>query len=193
MTGARPRLPLPHLTERLVVRPPTLHDAAAIQQAVEETYAALHEWMAWAAEPQTLEKTREYIEGAAQRFRDGEDFPASAFLRSTGEFVLNSGLHPRNWEVPKFEIGYWCRASRQGQGYVTEAVRALTALAFEAMAAERVEIRCDARNERSRRVAERAGYRLEAVLRSDDRANDGSLRDTLVFVRLRAELEGLEP
>jgi RimJ/RimL family protein N-acetyltransferase len=39
-------------------------------------------------------------------------------------------------------------------------------------------------------VAERAGYRLEAVLRADDRANDGSLRDTLVYALLRDELVG---
>jgi RimJ/RimL family protein N-acetyltransferase len=52
------------------------------------------------------------------------------------------------------------------------------------MATNRVEIRCDARNLPSRRVAERAGYRLEAELRSDDRANDGALRDTLIFVML---------
>ena len=182
---ARPRLPLPHLTERLILRPPALQDAAAIQQAVEETYEALHRWMPWAAEPQTLEQTREYIEGAAQRFEAGEDFPAAVFLREGGAFVLGSGLHPRNWAVPKFEIGYWCRASLQGQGYTTEAVRALSVLGFEALGAERIEIRCDARNQRSRRVAERAGFRLEAVLRNDDRANDGSLRDTLVYVRLR--------
>lgn len=187
---ARPRLPLPHLTERLVLRPPTPQDAPAIYQAVEETLEALQRWMPWAAQRPPFEQTLEYLAGAAQRFEAGEDFPASAFLRANGAFVLGSGLHPRNWDVPKFEIGYWCRQSMQGQGYTTEAVRALTALAFGAMGAERVEIRCDARNERSRGVAERAGYRLEAILRNDDRANDGSLRDTLVFARLRADVEG---
>jgi hypothetical protein len=38
-----------------------------------------------------------------------------------------------------------------------------------------------------RSVPERAGFRLEASLRSDDRAPDGSLRDTLVYACLRAE------
>jgi RimJ/RimL family protein N-acetyltransferase len=72
----------------------------------------------------------------------------------------------------------------QGKGYVTEAVRELTAAAFRDMAAMRVEIRCDSRNGRSRRVAERVEYRLEAELRCDDRANDESLRDTIVYVLL---------
>ena len=72
----------------------------------------------------------------------------------------------------------------QGKGYVTEVVRELTATAFRDMAAKRVEIRCDSRNHRSRRVAESAGFRQEAELRWDDRANDGSLRDTIVYVLL---------
>lgn len=96
-----------------------------------------------------------------------EDFTVSAFLKGTGQFVLNAGLHPRNWRVPNFEIGYWCRTSMQGKGYVTEVVREITAAAFDEMAAKRVEIRCDWRNRRSRTVAERAGYRLEAELRWD--------------------------
>ena len=53
--------------------------------------------------------------------------------------------------------------------------------------AQRLIIRCDARNLRSARVAERAGYRLEATLRREMRAPDGSLRDTLQFVRLAGE------
>jgi RimJ/RimL family protein N-acetyltransferase len=57
------------------------------------------------------------------------------------------------------------------------------------MAAGRVEIRCDSRNQRSRRVAERAGFRLEAILRSHDRANDGSMRDTTIYVLLAEDFE----
>jgi RimJ/RimL family protein N-acetyltransferase len=37
---------------------------------------------------------------------------------------------------------------------------------------------------RSQRVAEQAGYELEATLRNYAVAADGELRDTLVFVRL---------
>jgi RimJ/RimL family protein N-acetyltransferase len=36
-------------------------------------------------------------------------------------------------------------------------------------------------------VAQRAGFRLEASLRSEDRATDGSLCDTLVYACVRAE------
>jgi RimJ/RimL family protein N-acetyltransferase len=72
----------------------------------------------------------------------------------------------------------------QRRGYTTEAVRSIAALAFNEMGANRVEIRCDSRNVRSRRVAELAGFRQEAQLANDDRANDGSLRITIVYAML---------
>jgi len=177
-------LPLPRETERLILRTPLPTDADAIQEALEESFADLHIWMDWAATLQSLDDTKAIIERHQANYKSAEDFTVSAFLKDTGRFVLNAGLHPCNWRVPKFEIGYWCRTSMQGKGYVTEVVRELTAAAFRDMAAQREKIRCDTRNRRSRRVAERVGYRPEAELRCDDRANDESLRDTIVYVLL---------
>jgi len=184
-----PILPLPRETERLVLRPPSPDYAEIIQDAIEETFEDLHRWMPWAVTMQSLEETREFLKAAERRFFEAEDFAVSAFLKKTGEFVLSTGLHPRNWNVPKFEIGYWCRAGMQGRNFTTEAVKTLTDIAFNEMSANRVEIRCDTRNIRSRRVAERAGYRLEAELRSDDRANDGSLRNTAIYVLLTEDFK----
>jgi ribosomal-protein-serine acetyltransferase len=181
---SHPILPLPRETERLVLHLPSPDDAETIQLAIEETFEDLHQWMPWAINLQSLDETRDFLMAAESKFTEGKDFAISAFHRKTGEFVLSTGLHPRNWNVPKFEIGYWCRAAMQNRGFTTEAVKALTDIAFKEMSAKRVEIRCDSRNIPSRRVAEHAGYRLEAELRSDDRANDGSLRDTVIYVLL---------
>ena len=185
-----PILPLPRETERLVLRPPSPEYAEMIQDAIEETFDDLHPWMPWASQMQSLEETKNFLKVAENKFLEGEDFGVSVFLRKTGDFVLSTGLHPRNWSVPKFEIGYWCRTSMQGRGFTTEAVKTLADMAFREMAAKRVEIRCDARNIHSCRVAELAGFDFEAKLRSDDRANDGSLRDTVINVLLGDNLEG---
>jgi len=185
----RSPLPLPRETERLILRTPLPTDAAAIQEAIEESFADLHIWMDWATKLQSLDETKAAAERHQANHASAEDFTVSAFRRDTGKFVLNAGLHPRNWKVPSFEIGYWCRTSMQGSGYVTEVVKELTAAAFRDMGARRVEIRCDSRNQHSRRVAELAGYRLEAILRCDDRANDGTLRDTTVYALLAEEFD----
>jgi RimJ/RimL family protein N-acetyltransferase len=177
-------LPFPRVTERLVLRPPSPENAAAVQEALEESFAELQPWMDWATNLQSLEETKVILGQARAKYEAMEEFQLHAFLRDAGRFVLSAWLGPRAWEVPKFEIGYWCRTSMVGKGYVTEAVRELAGAAFGDMAAKRVEIRCDSRNHRSRRVAELAAFRLEATLRCDARANDGSLRDTTVYALL---------
>src|ERR687898_3410706 len=102
-------------------------------------------------------------------------------LWGTRTLAGSSGLHRIDWEVPKFEIGYWCRTRFTGRGYVTEAVRGITAFAFEALGARRVEIRCDSLNHPSVRVAQCAGFRLEGELHNNEVGTDGSARDTLIF------------
>ncbi len=174
-------------TERLILRVPSVFDAPAVNAAQRESFAELHRWMKWADRPITLEETTAHARMASEFFGSSEDFALWAFLKGADEFVLACGLHHPDWEVPKFEVGYWCRTSRQGRGYVTEAVRALTRVGFEQLGANRMEIRCDERNGRSRRVAERAGYRLEAKLKNDSRAPDGLLRNTLIYALLPDE------
>ena len=49
----------------------------------------------------------------------------------------------------------------------------------------RVEIRTSSDNPRSRGVAERAGFPLEAVLKEDYRQIDGALRDTCIYAEVR--------
>jgi RimJ/RimL family protein N-acetyltransferase len=53
--------------------------------------------------------------------------------------------------------------------------------------AERVEIRMDDHNVRSWRVAERAGFTLEGVLRRDALAPDGRVRNTRVYAQVRGD------
>jgi RimJ/RimL family protein N-acetyltransferase len=174
-------------TERLLLRSPLPGDGPEVNAAIQETFTELHRWMDWAQQLPSIEETEEISRNAYSHFVAQTDFPFRAYLKGTNKFVLACGLHPKDWDVPKVEIGCWCRASMQGQGYVTEAVRALTLVGIGNLKANKIEIRCDSRNLRSRRVAELAGYSLEATLRNDQRTPDGKLRDTIVYALLPSE------
>ena len=63
------------------------------------------------------------------------------------------------------EIGYWIRADARGNGHMTRAVVLISRHAFESGAA-RVFLRADPQNVGSCRVAEKAGFSREGVLRS---------------------------
>ena len=72
-----------------------------------------------------------------------------------------------------------------GQGFATEATMRIADFAFDELAAERVEIWCDAANERSAAAAARAGFALEARMQRNRRNTSGELADSLCFARLR--------
>ncbi len=167
--------------ERVVVRPYRESDAADLRAAVEESREHIRPWLPFADDHKTLDESRDWIIRCAARWLLREDFIVGLWDAASGEFVGGSGLHPRDWQVPSFEIGYWLRASAQGKGYMHEAVQLLTDYAFASLNAQRVLIRCDARNARSAAVAERLGFVREARLRHDSIANDGTVRDTLIF------------
>ena len=62
------------------------------------------------------------------------------------------------------EIGYWARKEARGRGVTTRALVLAASVAFEEGAA-RVQLRADVENVASRRVAEKAGFTAEGVLR----------------------------
>lgn len=167
--------------ERVLVRPYREGDAEALQEAVAESRDHLRPWMPFADEHQTVEETRVFIRRRMANWLVREDLSVGLFDVETGRYVGASRLHPHHWELRFFEIGYWIRKSAEARGYVTEAVRLLTDYAFDSLAANRVMIRCDARNARSAAVARRLGFVQEALLRNDSIAVDGTIRSTLVF------------
>jgi RimJ/RimL family protein N-acetyltransferase len=139
--------------------------------------------MPWVTQHQTVEDTRDFIlRTQAKWLLREDDLTVGFFEAGSGRYLGGSGLHIRGWDVPAFEVGYWIRASAEGHGYVAETVKLLTDFAFTSLGAQRVMIRCDARNTRSAAVAERLGFVREAHLRNELRTHtDSELRDTLIF------------
>jgi len=183
-------IPMPIQTPRLLLRHPQSGDGKAMNQAVVESLEHLRPWMPWAQKAPTPEESEESVRRAWAKWILREDLRIHCYERATGELIGGSGLHRIDWQMPKFEIGYWVRKSYEGKGYVTETVNALTRFAFSALNARRVEICCDASNTRSIAVIERLGFEKEAQLRNECLSVDGSrLRDTLIYSRL--SLDGL--
>jgi ribosomal-protein-serine acetyltransferase len=167
----------------------TLHawreeDAAALQAAVASSRDHRRPWMHLADQHQTVEETRVWIVRSAARWllREGMNF---GIWSPDGERLYGSiGIYPDRWDIPAFEISYWLRAGAEGHGYITEAAGLLTDYLLVQQGAQRVQIRCDARNTRSAAVPRRLGYALEGTLRHAERALDGTLETTLIFARI---------
>jgi RimJ/RimL family protein N-acetyltransferase len=175
-------------TDRLIIRVPQPGDGAALNAAVVESFDDLKPWMPWAQEIPSIERSEENSRKAYSQFLSREDITLRLIHKATGLFLGSSGLHPRDWAVPRFEIGYWCRRQFERQGYVTEAVEGILRFGFETMKAKRIEVRCDSRNQRSIRVAERVGLKHEGVQRNFGLSTDGQqLRDLITFALTDAD------
>ncbi|MFH1855900.1 MAG: GNAT family N-acetyltransferase [Candidatus Omnitrophota bacterium] len=174
-------------SERLIIRSPLQGDGKEVLQALTETFKDLHAWFIWATEIPSLEEMEANIFQARAKFMACEDLRMHLYRKDTGEFVGVSGLHRIDWDVPKFEIAYWCRKKFQNQGYMTEAVKTITAFSFHTFKANRVEIRSDEKNTISRKIPEKLGFALEGKMINHSRDPHGQLRNLVVYAKTKSD------
>ena len=120
-----------------------------MQPAVLETEEELERWLPWATFHKLHTEAEASCRRARARFLLREDFRLHVFRNDNGRFVGSTGLHRPDWEIPRLELGYWCRKSEQGNGFVTESSAFLVDLAFSFFKVNRLEVRCDEDNLRS--------------------------------------------
>ncbi|MDC6155826.1 GNAT family N-acetyltransferase [Bacillus albus] len=177
-------------TERLFIRMPKPGDGKAVYDAIQASMKELKPWMIFAQKEQTKEEVEVSIRKSHIQFLQREDLRLLVFSKETGEFIASAGLHRINWDIPQFEIGYWIDSRFSGKGYMVEAAKGITDYAFSELKANRVEIRCDSLNKKSRAIPEKLGFKLEGTLESASVAVDGNgLRDMCVFAMTRYTYE----
>ena len=95
--------------------------------------------------------------------------------------IIREDVYARN-----VGVGYWLGESYWGQGYATEALRALVPYVFETFDCHRLHSHHYGWNLASGRVLEKAGFRLEGCLR-EHICKNGEFTDSLQYGLLREE------
>jgi RimJ/RimL family protein N-acetyltransferase len=103
---------------------------------------------------------------------------------ATDEVLGSIGLLRPVAEARRAEVGYWVVAKHRGRGVAAQAVALLARRAFAERDLHRLEIHAHPDNAASRRVAEKAGFRLEGILRGYEELK-GRLDDIAMYARLR--------
>jgi RimJ/RimL family protein N-acetyltransferase len=144
----------------------------------------------WTRVPQPYGESdaRAYLLTRYDHLHAGTAAPLAIVSSEDPDRVLGSiTLMRLAWEHRRGEVGYWLAREARGLGHSTRAVRLISAWAFRSLGFERIDLFAATANARSQRVAERAGFTREAVLRSYMRGRDGQL-DAVAFGLLAAEL-----
>lgn len=178
----------PVLQGRYVCLEPLGHEhAAGLAAAAEEDRGGYaFTWVPRAAEVSA------YIDTQLDRARAGKLAPYAQVDQGSGRAVgVTAFWDPRLWpgnpdRLCAIEVGFtWLSGSAQGTQVNTEAKYLLFRQAFEQWDVARVDLKTDARNQRSRAALEKVGAHFEGVLRSWSRSwapgEDGKLRDSAMF------------
>jgi RimJ/RimL family protein N-acetyltransferase len=169
-------------TERLVLRPYRLEDAAAVHRACQDP--DILRWISALPLPYTDDAAREWAGVTAPRDRaEGRALPT--VVEVGGEFMGACGIHFVPGRLGP-EIGYWTAPWARGRGYAAEAACGLADWGLR-LGAPRVHLYADVRNTASQAVARRAGFTQEGVVRSCLEYRDGTRGDATLFSRLPSE------
>ncbi len=170
-------------TERLILRPWHEDDAESLfKYAKDPAIGPVAGWMPHGSVEDSLEIIRTI-------FSSPETY--AVVLKSTGEpvgscgIMFGDGLHSAEMRVSEAEIGYWIGVPYWGHGYITEAVKALVKRCFDDLGFSNVWIGHYDGNDRSRRVAEKCGFKYHHT--EHDKLSPLGDRRTEHFLNLASE------
>ncbi len=184
MTDTRPLPSRLDLTDGVVrLRRWRPEDAADVARACDDPLTA--EWLP-VPSPYTLEDGRGYVEEfTAHAWADGHAAETAVVDAESGELLGAMGLKLHNRRLGFGEIGYWTAPWARGRGVAVRGAALLARWGLDTLGLHRVELLADVGNERSIRVAEKAGFTREGVLRRARLDRDGDAFDAVVFSVVR--------
>lgn len=179
----KPTAQWPLATERLRLRPHNADDTEWLHELYSRPDVARY----LLDEPWTAEVTHDKLtERLAKTDIDGETGALALVIEHDGVPIGDVALWLTDHEHRQGEIGWVLDPAHGGQGFASEAVRAVLALGFDHYKLHRITAQMDARNSASAALARRVGLRLEAH-HVQDWFSKGEWTDTLIFARLASE------
>lgn len=158
--------------------PVVVDDAEALASLVHQNIAHFCEYLPALAGLSSVAAARRHLLAVVEQASAGEIFEWHLFVDGT----LCGAIRLKDIDAAdrKAKIGYYIARQFSGRGIVTSAVRAVLAHCFGQLKLNRIELRCAAGNEPSKRVAERLGFVREGVLRQEEYLN-GAFVDQYVY------------
>jgi RimJ/RimL family protein N-acetyltransferase len=169
----------------LLLRPPDVRDAGDALAMLRDP-----ESVVWNPAPAVVdvETARAWCKGLAD-WSAGDHATFSVLDADSGRLLGNVSLHEVDRQQSIAEMGYRVAPWARGHGVGTAAVRVVTEWAFAQLGLHRVQLFHAVPNAASCRVATKAGYATEGILRSAGVYGDGRRYDEHLHGRLAEDVE----
>jgi RimJ/RimL family protein N-acetyltransferase len=176
----------PLATDGVRLRPLALTDSEAVYHACQD--AEIGRWTT-IPQPYLREHATTFLADTVAAWEQGREPTFAMVDPATGELLGCIGLRADGSGGHAAEIGYWTAPAARGRGLTTEAVRLVSRWALVELGFERISLLVYVGNAASARVAEKAGYQREGILRRHA-LQRGEPRDCIVHSLIRADLDG---
>lgn len=141
------------------LRAPRVGDVLAIMEACRDPEMVRHTTI---PDPYEQSDAEFFLQHAGKLWREGTG-AVFAFEDTDGRYLGNLMLRLNAWPARIGEVGYSVAPWARGRGVASTALRAVCGWAFDTLGLERIEWRAYTSNVASRRVAEKAGFRIEGT------------------------------
>jgi RimJ/RimL family protein N-acetyltransferase len=149
----------------VTLRPWHDDDAEALVRRINDPEVA--RFLDQVPQPYALAHAREYLDLCREGWRTGATTNFAVLVDDVEGPAGSIGVHWDDRANGAAEVGYWIAAEARGRDAATRALLLISRWAFEATPdLFRLQLRAEAGNPASNRVAEKAGFTREGVLRS---------------------------
>ena len=171
-------------TKRLVLRDFVPGDWVRVHEYGSDKLVVRH--LPWGPEtPAQIRQFIKFVRSFARR-QDRRQFELAVVLKSENRLIGGCGIRLRNPEQREGDIGYVFNRRYWGEGYATEAAKAIIQFGFSKLKMHRIWATCDPPNKASARVLEKAGMKREGLLRKNV-FQKGAWRDSYLYAVLESD------
>lgn len=178
-------------TERMTLRLPEHGDWRQWSELRDTSAEFLSKWEpVWATDHLTRRSFTNRVYWAQRAEAQGTALPMLLVRREDNQLLGALTLdNIRRGPAQAATLGYWIGQPHSRQGYMREAILALTHHAFTRLDLSRMEAACLPENAPSRGVLEKCGFKYEGVAQSYLQIN-GRWRNHVLYANLRGDRRG---
>ena len=147
-------------TNRLIIRIPETKDAKAIAQSLNNKKMTM-------PYPYNISMAKDFIKKSMNQNKEKKvmNYDFVIELKSEKKVIGSIGLSEIDYFRGIGGIGYWLDEKFWKQGIISEAVEEVLKFAFGKLKLRRINLTCNGKNEGSKAVAEKFGFKLEGIIR----------------------------
>ncbi len=170
--------------ESISLHLPESNMAQELFNLIDQQRVYLSKWLIWVERTNSIIDSQSFLKEAGIFNRGGQRL--TTFIKYNKKMVGSVAFVKLDKVNKNGELGYWISENMQGNGIITKSCEKLIEYGFKHLDLNRIVIKMDAQNNKSKAIPTRMEFTYEGTLRQDRFKND-LFRDTDLYSLLKKE------